>query len=722
MARGVSFRILRLGVLVFSFVCALSLQGEAWGQNAAPPVPKSLGTGNITQIQHIIFILKENRTFDHYFGTYPGADGATAATISTGQVINILHAPDPPPRDISGHGWFDSITGTNGGRMDQFDLIPGASINTDLLGISQLTQADIPNYFLYAQHFVLGDRMFSSLQGASYANHLYMVGAQSGGSFTIPTPAQNSSWGCDANPGTAVFVWNNDDTVTHPFPCLEFQTLGDLLENAGISWKYYAPGQGQPGYVYSAYASINHIRNGPLWSQRVVSDAQFITDAQNGNLPAVSWLVPSNGNDEHPPSGACAGENWTVKQLNALMNGPNWATSAVFISWDDFGGFYDHVPPPVVDKFGLGPRVPLLVISPYAKPGYVSHTQYEFSSILKFIEARFGLPPLTTRDAIANDMTDSFDFTQTPLPPLILQARTCPSITANENLGTALVGQAGPATTVNFVNRTGQALTISSIATTGDFTQTNNCPTSLAAGKQCTFTLRLNPSVAGLRNGTLTINDNAPGGSQIANLTGTGTFVSLTSLKNFGTVVYGKTSSQAVTLTNTGSAPLTISSIATRSDFTQTNTCGTSVPAGVACTITVSFHPTASGIRNGGLIVFSSDGGEPRVLQLQGTGQAISFTPTAVTFASQPVGTTSSPKFVTVTNPSATDTLTLGPITDTGDFSASNNCPAALSPGATCTISVTFTPTATGTRKGTVAVTSSDFRSPQNVALTGTGA
>ena len=162
-----------------------------------------------------------------------------------------------------------------------------------------------------------------------------------------------------------------------------------------------------------------------MWGEHVVSDAQFAEDAKNGNLPAVSWLVTGEAN-EHPPRSVCKGENWTVRQLNALMQGPDWSSTAVFITWDDFGGFYDHVPPPSVSTYGLGPRVPLIIISPYAKKGYVSHMQYEFSSFLKFAETRFGLLPLGNRDLRANDMLDSFDFDQQPQQSLVLEEHSCP--------------------------------------------------------------------------------------------------------------------------------------------------------------------------------------------------------------------------------------------------------------------------------------------------------
>jgi len=154
--------------------------------------------------------------------------------------------------------------------------------------------------------------------------------------------------------------------------------------------------------------------------------AQFLADAKAGHLPAVSWLLPPTGESEHPPESVCEGENWSVNVLNAVMQGPDWNSTVVFVTWDDFGGLYDHLAPPQVDQFGLGPRVPLLIISPYAKRGYVSHTVYDHTTVLKFIETRYGLRALTSRDAAASNMLDSFDFEQAPQPPLLLQSRTCP--------------------------------------------------------------------------------------------------------------------------------------------------------------------------------------------------------------------------------------------------------------------------------------------------------
>ena len=259
----------------------------------------------------------------------------------------------------------------------------------------------------------------------SFPNHLYTVAAQSAGAIGNPS-SKNGAWGCDSDDTSLVRVMDQNGKVTQQFPCFDFQTIVDSLQTAGVGWKYYAPGFGERGYNWSALDAIRHIRMQPVWATNVVSYNQFLTDAASGNLPAVSWVVTDAPTSEHPIASTCVGENRTVQQINAVMQGPNWGSTAIFLTWDDFGGFYDHVPPPNLDVYGLGPRVPLLIISPYAKQGLVSHTQYEFSSFLAILEARFKLSPLSSRDQKANNMTDSFDFNQTPQVPLVLNTRTCP--------------------------------------------------------------------------------------------------------------------------------------------------------------------------------------------------------------------------------------------------------------------------------------------------------
>src|SRR6185437_995200 len=348
----------------------------------------------IAQIQHIVIIMKENHTFDNYFGNsqLPGANGATSGTSSMG-AISLGHMPDQVPNDIC-HSWDCAHLAVDGGKMDKFDLNPGGDtqVNGAPLAYAQLaTSTDIPNYYAYAQKFTLADNMFSSVEGPSFPNHLFAVAAQSGGVIDDPSSSDTQCRGCDAPTGTTVRVMNASGQISDPGPppCFDFQTLPDSLQAKNISWKFYAPSQGQSGYSSSTLNAISHIRNSALWNTNVVPDTQFVTDAQSGNLPAVSWLVTGENNNEHPPSSICAGENWTVQQVNAVMsNSAEWSSTVVFITWDDFGGFYDHVAPPMVDQLGLGIRVPLLIVSPYAKAGYISHTQYDFTSMLQFVEAR----------------------------------------------------------------------------------------------------------------------------------------------------------------------------------------------------------------------------------------------------------------------------------------------------------------------------------------------
>jgi phospholipase C len=388
------------------------------------------------QIKHIVFFIKENRTFDNYFGTYPGANGATTATDSTGQVVPLRHQADQIA-DID-HSSEGTRMAWDNGKMDKFDLLhsngklgTAASAPYTNNSLTQMYQSNIPDYWTYAQNFVLGDNMFSSLMGPSFPNHLYTIAAQSGGVVDNPQTDKNvgtlgnasNGWGCDVANQT-VKVENSSGAVSVQEACFDFQTLADELDAKHYSWRYYAPPSGTGGYIWSTFNAIKHIRYGPDWKY-VVPTEQFMTDAASGNLPTVSWIVTPAQFSEHPPASVCVGENWTVRMLNSLMQGPNWSSTAVFLTRDDFGGFYDHVPPQQIDNYGLGFRVPLLVISPYAKKGFIDHTQFEFSSMLRFAEDELSLPTLTNRDKGANDMMDAFDFSQNARPPLVLQQRAC---------------------------------------------------------------------------------------------------------------------------------------------------------------------------------------------------------------------------------------------------------------------------------------------------------
>jgi phospholipase C len=681
---------------------------------------------DITTIQHVVFIIKENRTFDHYFGTFQGGDGATSGTTSSGAVLPLGHAPDQTPHDID-HTWTGALNAMNGGAMDRFDLISLGNKNGDMLAYTQMTEADIPNYFAYARTFVLADHMFSSEHGPSFPNHLFTVAAQSNGTLEIPfSPLHDlgtQGWGCDDDPSVVVPMMDAEGDITNEYPCFDIPTIADSLEAQGLSWKYYAPSFGEKGYVFSALNAIRHIRNTNLWSEHVIPTSQFVMDAVSGNLPAVSWIV-TGPESEHPPDSTCMGENWTVAQINAVMQGPEWNSTAIFVTWDDFGGFYDHVPPPNTDQFGFGPRVPLLIISPFAKAGFISHSQYEFSSVLKFIEQRFGLAPLTARDGAANDTTDSFDFTQSPRPPLILPAQACPvASTTVVPFGNQVVGKASGMNLVIVTNYGTAPMTVSQVSTTGNFAAMNSCPPSLDAGASCNLGVTFTPTAKGTRTGTLTITDSDASSPQEVALTGTGTFVNLSSTYpglTFGTQAIGTSTPNTVTLTNESSGSLTISKVTTVGDFSQTNNCGSSVAAGGKCTFTVNFSPTASGPRVGNLVIFDNDPGSPHQVRLSSVGTGITLSATTLTFANQLVGSTSASQTITVTNTSAAR-MAFASITAGEGFSENDTCLAGVPAKGTCTVTVSFKPTTAGANSGTITLSDNDLTSPQTVSASGNG-
>jgi phospholipase C len=711
----------------------------------------AMAQGNMNQIKHIIFLVRENRSFDHYFGLFPGANGASTARISNGQIINLGHATDATPQDLC-HTLVCADIGIDGGNMDGFDLEVGGNKYNEFVAYTQMWQQDIPNYWQYAQTFVLGDNMFSSAHSDSFPNHLYTVGATSDGVINIPfppvtDPAEKSySWGCDAPSDVTVQQIDDDDNIDAVYPCFDFPVLPQSLTNIGVSWRYYAVPEDTIGYNFSTLDAIDSIRNGPLWSSNVVADTSFIGDALAGTLPAVSWLTTGRHMTEHPPQSVCSGENWTVNALNAVMQGPDWNSTVIFVMWDDFGGFFDHVPPPTEDTYGLGERVPFLIISPYAIPGHISSTQYEASSILKFVEERFGLPPLTQRDANANDTQDSFNWNQTPSAPLVLTPRTCPvSAAATVTFGdwAPLDRPSLPYGLVLTNWSTTKTMTVSSTTTTGDFSVSGGCKGKLAAnGGACTLDLVFTPTATGTRTGTLTIVDTDPSSPQVINLVGHATNISFSTAP----VVFGgklstgypapeplsSTITDKVTVTNKGASPLTISSIAIGGEFasqySETSNCVGTIAAGGKCVLTTVFKPTISGFIPAPLTITSNDPLSPEILYLQGEGTQI-VVPAAVTLPNATVGATTT-QTVTVQNSGST-AITFGGISTScwnatvgicSYFSQTNNCGASLAGGKYCTVTVSFTPGTTGTIAGTLLLSDSDAgSSPQAVTLSGTG-
>jgi len=393
----------------------------AASQSEKASLPKA--DSGMQKIKHVIWIIQENHSFDSYFGTFPGADGFPPSTCipvlpGSRRCVKPFHMPKGEPIYDLHHGWGNEHAAYNNGRMDGFVWAEGSPFT-----MGYLDDRDIPNYWAYARHYTLCDRFFSSEMSESLTNHLYSVAAQSGGLI--------------GGLGSIKQI----EEVLGERGGFSFASIVNSFSRGHVSWKYYVEtrpmtadrnsygvipslwfGEPKAFSLWNPLAGFKAIREDPNRMKNLVDLKEYFQDLRSGTLPEVSWIVPIFEDSEHPPEtlAPVARGMWYVTNIiNALMESPYWKDSVVFLTWDDYGGFYDHVPPPIVDAFGYGPRVPTLIISPYAKADYVSHFTYDFTSMLRFIEDRWDLPPLTQRDAHADDMKDCFDFKQTPLPTLI---------------------------------------------------------------------------------------------------------------------------------------------------------------------------------------------------------------------------------------------------------------------------------------------------------------
>jgi len=441
----VSSPLLRACLSVLSMALGLGLIGSglleagAHGSRVAVPIsrladgasPGSKGRLSSSPIKHIVFLLEENRSFDSLFGRFPGADGSTTGTVAFGGrrfTFPLVPATYYSWHDIA-HGDLDAFRDIDGGRMDGFVREAFSDLYGEKAAYQQQGPGDVPNLYALAHAFTLSDHTFASALGSSFVNHLHAVAAQH--DHVVGNPAQpqhdTTSWGCDSVPGTYVQIRLANGSLGQTFPCFTFPTLADRLNQAHISWAYYAAPPSNLGYIFSVLNAFKQIRESAQWTQNVRDESTFEADARAGRLPAFSWVTPRMEESMHPPQPVCPGENWIVSKLDALMSGPDWKDTLAVVAWDDWGGFYDHLAPPKLGSGGYGPRVPLLVISPYARAGYVSHTVYSLESVLKTAEDLWGLAPLTANDRQANDLLDNLDFAQRPLPPLLLRPRTCPA-------------------------------------------------------------------------------------------------------------------------------------------------------------------------------------------------------------------------------------------------------------------------------------------------------
>ena len=392
------------------------------------------------KISHVVIIIQENRSFDNLFQGYPGADTQSYGYTSTGQKVALAPTDLAIPWDVyhSSVSFFAACDGQGSYpgtkcRMDGFDKeqvscghgFPPCPSTTPQY--AYVPQSEIKPYFAMAQQYVLADKMFASnFDGSSFISHQYIIGAQANSTVDFP----QTTWGCDGGSKDTIDTLTQQRTYGPPIAaCFDFQTLGDELDAAGLSWKYYTASITGDGDLWNAYQAIKHIRYGPDWTNDVIDpQTRFFTDIHHGKLPAVTWITPTCENSDHASCDTGGGPSWVASLVNAIGQSKFWDSTAIFVFWDDYGGWYDHVAPAKVDYDGLGIRVPLLVISPYAKQGYISSVHYEHGSILKFIEDQFGLAPLSASDKRANSPAgDCFDFSQPPRKFVAIKAPKPPA-------------------------------------------------------------------------------------------------------------------------------------------------------------------------------------------------------------------------------------------------------------------------------------------------------
>ena len=399
-------------------------------------------------IAHVIVMIQENRSFNDLFATFPGAIGTTTGkmlVLQSGKYVqrsvNLTKSNLEATTNLS-HLYSSFLTSYDKGAMDGFSLVKHAG-NGQYEGKQPYQYVDpsqIGAYWSIASQWGLAEKMFQTQGSDSFSAHQDLI---RGGTFInsteslIDTPSSPFVWGCDARPSARTsLITTSLEFLSNqgPFPCSNkfpdygsngYQTLRDLLDAKQLSWKYYAPQfqKGQPNGLWNAFDLIAPVRYGKEWKANISSpETNVLSDIQNGDLPAMSWVIPDAQNSDHPAySKKDTGPAWVASVVNAVGQSKYWDSTVVIVVWDDWGGFYDEVPPPSIDdQGGIGFRVPMLVVSPYVKAGngskggYLSRTVYQFGSIVRFIEDVWGLGRLGTTDTTCKSMGDMFDFTQKP--------------------------------------------------------------------------------------------------------------------------------------------------------------------------------------------------------------------------------------------------------------------------------------------------------------------
>jgi phospholipase C len=410
-----------------ALLLTLSVSG---GSNPLPTIPQGL-------IQHVVIIFQENRTPDNLFHGLPNADIANKGVNSRGETITLAPISLANSYDLD-HTHSEFVHMYDNGKMDGADRIPACKAGTSGCPANPQFQyvkpSDVAPYFQLARQYTFGDRMFQTNQGPSFPAHQFILAGTSAPTATSDLFASENPNGGAAGCAAPSTAWvrlidpsGKESSTT--YPCFEHRTLPDRLDRAGITWKYYTPSRNS---IWTAPNAIKHLCGpvgsecaGPLWVKHVeLHKAQILTDISAGQLPAVSWVIPTGQASDHAGVSDGSGPSWVASVVNAIGGSAYWSNTVVIITWDDWGGWYDHVPPPQVINDGsswgsgyvYGFRVPLIVVSPYAKKAHVSHVQHDFGSILKFVEEIYGLPSLGYADERADDLSDCFNFSQTPSP------------------------------------------------------------------------------------------------------------------------------------------------------------------------------------------------------------------------------------------------------------------------------------------------------------------
>ena len=378
-------------------------------------------------IKRVVYLMLENRSFDNIFGGFPGVNG-TKVGVSYGREVPLHPCPDWLPGDLP-HDHAAALNCLNGGAMDGF----GNGMYGAYFSYTQLQERQIPNYWLWAREYALSDNFFASAFGPSYPNHFFFIAGQAGGAIDNPENITTrkmadgrtfKSWGCDAV-GDDVFVFVKDEhgNLTKHTSCFDFTTVGEQLSGIGVDWAYYAAPPGEPGYFWNAYNGVSGVFHSDLWHRHTRDVNRLLQDIEAERLPAVTWITPRFQLSDHPPFSTSGAHNWVTDIVNGLMRSDMWEHTAIFVTWDEWGGFYDHVTPKPVDDVGFGYRVPLLTISPYARRGLIDDEVGEFSTPLRFIADNWGLPYLTHRIAKTHNMEHLFDFGGDPRKPVVSPAK-----------------------------------------------------------------------------------------------------------------------------------------------------------------------------------------------------------------------------------------------------------------------------------------------------------